>query len=424
MSISESLDTTQPSDIPPQKPSSVLSDGLPVPDESHKEKFRQIVEPHMAIEEDDLALAPAAKRTALVFRGKLLQPASEVYPLLSEKIEAQGYTLFLQRGAKKKDEVLIVEGQVLQRNIKTRWWFHLGLLLVTILTTLAAGATFVGYDLTSMRAAVGDWNTVTLREMYHGGRQFAFPLLLILGVHEMGHYVAARLHKVKVTLPFFIPLPLSGIVPLSLGTMGAVIFITSPFKNRKMLFDVGLAGPLAGLLVAIPLFITGLKTQPTIGIPLEWLQQLHIDRVSVPAFLQWMARTVYDEHQVSLIDRTVFFRHPQALAAWFGTLLTFLNLLPLGQFDGGHVAFALFGRRVAWPLAFSVAAICVMLGLMGYWSAWLIWPLFALLTGLRHPPPHDDITPLGWPRMILGGITIALFFSLIVITPFYSSITR
>lgn len=421
MSISESLDTTHPIDIPEQRPPSPLE---AMPEESHKERFRQIVQAYMTIEEDDLATAPAAKRTALVFRGKLLQSAAETYPQLSEKIEAQGCTLFLQRGPEKKDEVLIVEGQVIQRAVKTRWWFHLGLLIVTVFTTLVAGATFVGYDLDSIRAAVAEQNTVTLREMYNGGRQFAFPLLLILGVHEMGHYVAARLHKVKVTLPFFIPLPLSSLMPLSLGTMGAVIFITSPFKNRKMLFDIGLAGPLAGLLVAIPFFITGLKAQPTIGIPLEWLQQLRVDRVSVPLFLEWVARIVYTDQQVARIDSTVFFRHPQALAAWFGTLLTFLNLLPLGQFDGGHVAYALFGRRVAWPLAFSVAAICVLLGLMGFWAAWLIWPLFAILTGLRHPPPHDDITPLGLPRMILGGITVALFFSLIVITPFYSSITR
>lgn len=421
MSISESLDTTHPIDIPEQRPPSLLE---APPEESHKERFRQIVQAYMTIEEDDLAIAPAAKRTALVFRGKLLQSAAETYPSLSEKIEAEGCTLFLQRGPEKKDEVLIVEGQVVQRAVKTRWWFHLGLLIVTIFTTLVAGATFVGYDLDSIRAAVAEQNTVTLREMYNGGRQFAFPLLLILGVHEMGHYVAARLHKVKVTLPFFIPLPLSSLMPLSLGTMGAVIFITSPFKNRKMLFDIGLAGPLAGLLIAIPFFITGLKSQPTIGIPLEWLQQLRVDRVSVPLFLEWVARSVYTEQQVARIDSTVFFRHPQALAAWFGTLLTFLNLLPLGQFDGGHVAYALFGRRVAWPLAFSIAAICILLGLMGFWAAWLIWPLFAVLTGLRHPPPHDDITPLGLPRMILGGITVVLFFSLIVITPFYSSITR
>lgn len=423
MSISESLDTPSTPDLTEQK-SRLTVPNLPESDENSRiEEFRPIVSDYMTIEEHDFGMAPAAKRMGLIFRGKLLQPAAEVYPALSEKIEAKGFTLFLQRTAN-KDEVLVVEGQVLHRNIKTRWWFHLGLLLVTIVTTIAAGATFVGYDLDSMRAALETSNTVTLRQIYNGGRQFAFPLLLILGVHEMGHYVAARLHGVKVTLPFFIPLPLFSAAPLSLGTMGAVIFITSPFKNRKMLFDIGLAGPLAGLIVAIPLFLTGLEARPATGIPLEWLQQLQIDRVSVPLFLEQVSRIVYNERQVELIDRAVFFRHPQALAAWFGALLTFLNLLPLGQFDGGHVAYALFGRRVAWPLAIMVAALCIMLGLMGFWGAWLIWPVFALLTGLRHPPPHDDITPLGLPRMILGWVTVALFFSLIVITPFYSSLAR
>lgn len=424
MSISESLDPTQPADIPESKPHLSKFAGLPAPEESLRTIFRHIVQEYMEIEEDDLATAPAAKRTALVFRGRLLQPAAQVYLALSEKVEAQRCTLFLQRGSRQQDEILIVEGQVLQRSIKSRWWFHLGLLLLTILTTLTAGATFVGYNLQTIRFAIEEWNTVMLRQIFEGGRQFAFPLLLILGVHEMGHYVAARLHQVKVTLPFFIPLPLSGLMPLSLGTMGAVIFITSPFKNRKMLFDIGLAGPLAGLLVAIPLFIMGLEAQPTKGLPLEWVDQLRIDRVNVPIFLEWVARAVDTEKQVALIDSKVFFNHPQALAAWFGTLLTFLNLLPLGQFDGGHVAYALFGRRVAWPLAFLTAGICIMLGLMGYWAAWLIWPLFAVLTGLRHPPPHDDITSIGLPRMILGGITVFLFLSLIVVTPFYSSFVR
>jgi membrane-associated protease RseP (regulator of RpoE activity) len=214
-----------------------------------------------------------------------------------------------------------------------------------------------------------------------------------------------------VTLPFFIPLPVSN----SLGTLGAVIFIKSPLMNRRVLFDVGIAGPLAGLVVALPLYLVGLRASPSVGNPLAWIEA-GVRGVANPPLLEGLARLVV---HTSNLDRFVFYHHPMALAAWFGVLLTSLNLLPLGQFDGGHVAYALFGRR-AWPLAGITVSLLIAMGLFGAWIAWLVWAFMGLLTGLRHPPPHDDLTPLGPARTAIGLATVLLFFLIITPVPFYS----
>lgn len=383
------------------------------------EQFREVIQAVMSIKE--YGEFPTTQGPVLVYQGDLLQPAAQIYPELRTSIESRGHTLFLQRKGN-LDQVLILEGVIQSRNIRAPWWFHLGLLLATMLTTLYAAALLNGYTTESIRSAVAQSDKLVMLQLYRSARQFAWPLLLILGVHEMGHYIAARLHRVKVTLPFFIPFPFVG----SLGTLGAVIFIKSPFHNRKQLFDVGIAGPLAGLLVAIPIFLWGLEQPPASLIPRQWLPVFN--RVNVPPLLEFIASFTRTEQQVAALDRSVFYNHPQALAAWFGVLLTSLNLLPMGQFDGGHVAFAVFGRRVAWPLAIGVAVSCVivgMSGILGYtnaWPIWLLWPIFALLTGLRHPPPHDDITSVGLPRTILGILTFILLLSMVVITPFYSTL--
>ncbi|MBN1203112.1 MAG: site-2 protease family protein [Anaerolineae bacterium] len=349
----------------------------------------------------------------IIFRGHLQIPAENAYAALCERFRPLGFTPMLQREYD-EEVVIAVEGDVPMRQIKTRPWLHLGLLLITVLTTTVMGAALTGMPTDRFMNALRDWDTVALWHALHDGLPFSLTLLAILGVHEMGHYVAARLHGVKVTLPFFIPLPLSN----SLGTMGAVIFIKSPLMNRRALFDVGIAGPLAGLVLAVPLYLVGLTQQQTVGLPLEWIQA-GITRVSNPPLLHVLANLAVD---VQNLDRFVLYGHPMALAAWFGVLLTALNLLPLGQFDGGHVAYALLGRR-AWPVASATFGLLVVIGFLGGWFAWLIWAFMGLLTGLRHPPPHDDLMPLGWTRTVIGIITACLFLLIIVPTPFYHPYT-
>jgi membrane-associated protease RseP (regulator of RpoE activity) len=272
-------------------------------------------------------------------------------------------------------------------------WLHVALLLATIATTIYAGAFLLQTG-----------GTASLGQILAAGGPFALTLLLILGVHEMGHYVAARYHRVKVTLPYFIPLPIPG----SLGTLGATIFIRSPLQTRRVLFDVGISGPLAGLAVALPLFVIGLLLPPiAFGAPIT----MSFRGVGTPPLLDWLGSLVVTEGSLS---RAILL-HPVALAAWFGVLLTALNLLPLGQFDGGHVAYALVGR-LAWGLA-GVTFFALALGGLLLWPTWLIWAFLASLTGLRHPPPHDDITPLDARRKVVGWLTVLVFALIIMPQP-------
>lgn len=355
------------------------------------------------------------KQRVYIFRGRLRKgtpqpPTRSAYDDIQQRFKPLGFTPMLQR--EHGEEVIVaIEGTLPMRQIQTRWWLHLILLLVTLGTTTIMGAALTGMPVSESWRALQAWDTTTLWSVLKDGLPFSLTLLAILGVHEMGHYVAARLHGVKVTLPFFIPLPVSG----SLGTMGAVIFIRSPLMNRRALFDVGIAGPLAGLVVALPLYLVGLQAEPAIGLPQTWIQA-GITRVANPPLLDAIAPLVVDTGN---LDRFVFYRHPMALAAWFGVLLTALNLLPLGQFDGGHVAYALLGRS-AWPLANLVFFLLLALGFFGLWFAWLIWAFMGLLTGLRHPPPHDDITPLGRVRTVIGIATAVIFALIFVPVPFYT----
>jgi membrane-associated protease RseP (regulator of RpoE activity) len=372
-------------------------------------RLREALDGVMAIAGEQHSFQRGAGKV-YIFRGKLMLPSDTAFDTLRQRFERLGFTPMLQRDHD-EEAVLAVEGRLPERGIKTRWWLHLVLFVITMVTTTVMGAALTGIPPRETWQALRDWNVPVLWPALRDGLPFSLTLLAILGVHEMGHYIAARLHGVKVTPPFFIPLPISN----SLGTMGAVIFIKSPLMNRRALFDVGVAGPLAGLVVALPLFMIGLQAQPATGIPQAWIEA-GIRRVANPPLLDAAGALVVD---VDDLDRMVFYRHPMALAAWFGVLLTSLNLLPLGQFDGGHVAYALLGRR-AWPLAQLTFASLLFLGLFGAWFAWLIWAFMGLITGLRHPPPFDDLTPLGRVRTVVGLVTVVLFALTIVPVPFYS----
>jgi membrane-associated protease RseP (regulator of RpoE activity) len=277
---------------------------------------------------------------------------------------------------------------------------NLVLLVATLFTTLLAGASFAGVD--GYGVLIRAWGTgqwAAIIPALYAGMPFAGTLLFILGVHEMGHYVAARLHGVQVTLPYFIPVPFLG-----LGTFGAFIQMKSPVENRKALFDVGVAGPLAGFVVAVPLMVIGL------------LQSHVVARVGLGTFgssllLRGLAALFLPHAANQAIQLS-----PMAIAAWFGLLVTAINLLPMGQLDGGHVTYAVLGR---WsrPIALVSFGLLVVLGLT-VWNGWLVWALFALITGLQHPQPLNDITPLDWGRRLVGLFTLVLFFLLITPRPF------
>jgi membrane-associated protease RseP (regulator of RpoE activity) len=274
------------------------------------------------------------------------------------------------------------------------------LLLATIVTRLAAGASMRGEDLFG---ALASGNLPFITEIALIGAPFSVTLLAILGVHELGHYVAARWHGVAASLPYFIPLPFAG-----LGTLGAFIALKSPMKDRRVLFDIGLAGPLAGFVVALPLLAVGLMLSPEVpglsgGLTLQALGS----SVLVSGVVDWL-REIPPGSTLAL--------HPVFFAAWLGLLLTSVNLLPVGQLDGGHVAYALLGR---WGHGLALLTFVALIAAGALVSTmWYIWAFFVMLGGLRHPPTMNDLTPLTPFRWFLGLVALLLFMLTIVPAPF------
>lgn len=336
----------------------------------------------------------------IIFSGRYLAPELDgAYDELRRRFQPHGFTPLLRRDAG-RDQVLALLG-VIPTGRTGNPLVNVLLLLVTILTTLAAGAALAGREGLYLALLAGD--AAQAASLARSGAPFALTLLVILGVHEFGHYAAARWHGVTATLPYFIPMPVGG-----LGTLGAFISVRSPMKNRTVLFDIGLAGPLAGFFVALPLLVAGiLLSEPVSGF--------------APGLTQ---RTLGSSALVTLVDS--FFSkagpgqtlslHPVYFAAWIGLLITGINLLPIGQLDGGHVAYALFGRA-AHHVARGAFLLLIVAGLT-LSSTWLLWGLFVLFGGLHHPPPLNDITRLDGGRWLLGLATIGLFFLIIIPAPF------
>jgi len=229
------------------------------------------------------------------------------------------------------------------------------------------------------------------------GWLFSVPLMAILLTHEMGHYLSGRRHDLDVSLPYFIPfIPLA---PLP-GTMGAFIRIRSPIADRQTLIEVGACGPMAGALVAIPMLMLGMAlsearplVEPAKG--LAFGSSIILELCSLIRF----GHLTTDANVVL---------HPTALAAWFGLFVTAMNLLPIGQLDGGHVIYALFGPRWAGKISMIVFVLLIPCGLL-FWPGWIVFALLTLLLGLRHPPPLNAYAPLTKTGYILGWSAIVLF---------------
>jgi membrane-associated protease RseP (regulator of RpoE activity) len=338
---------------------------------------------------------PQPPDQAIRFRGYLQQEPEMAFNELSRRFEPLNYTPTLARGEEGGRQDVLVAVRGVARPRPARASINLVLFLVTVLTTLYAGSLWEGGNLLS-------------------GVPFAFTLLAILGTHEFGHYFVARRHRAAVTLPYFIPMPtLPGF--FSIGTMGAVIQLRSPIRNRKQLFDIGVAGPLAGLLVAIPLLIYGLSTSP-VGPPPAETGYLQEGNSLLYLGLKYLVHgKILPGNGLDVQINSLTF------AAWLGLFVTCLNLLPLGQLDGGHISYALLGRR-AWTLARIGAGALLVLGFMGLtgdgWTGWFLWAGLSLVFGLRHPPPLNDHTPLDSRRKLLGVVMVAIFVLVFIPVPF------
>ena len=242
------------------------------------------------------------------------------------------------------------------------------------------------------------------------GLWYSLTILAILGCHEMGHVVACRYHGVDATWPYFLPAPL----PLT-GTLGAFIRIRSRFPSRIALFDIGIAGPLAGVLVAVPALFTGLMLSDLVRLPDD---QSGLMELGEPLLFQLAARLVFG----AIPDGFTINMHPMAFAAWFGLLATALNLFPIAQLDGGHISYAVLGPRSLWVTGTMMA---VAIGLTFTSSSWIAWTvmlaIMLVVAGPRHPATLDDACPLGPVRYALAVvaiITLVLCFTPAPLEPF------
>jgi membrane-associated protease RseP (regulator of RpoE activity) len=336
----------------------------------------------------DVTVPRQAQQGVIVFTGRLLmKDADRAYDLLAERWAHQDYTPILRKHG---GEIQLIAQPELVKPRPANPWINLGLFVATVLSVLFIGALNEGARPFADPASISK------------GVPFAFTMLAILGTHEFGHYFAARRHKVAVTLPYFIPMPLSFV-----GTFGAFIQLRSPVRNRNQLFDVGVAGPLAGLVIAIPLLLYGLAISPVGPLPTQGNYYLEGNS------LLYLGAKYLIHGQILPGNGLDVMLNPIAFAAWFGLLVTAFNLLPVGQLDGGHVIFTLIGDKIQIVGTLFVAALLVM-GVM-LWQGWFVWALLIFLLGVGHPPPLNDVTPLSRGRKLLALLTIFIF--VLVFTP-------
>jgi membrane-associated protease RseP (regulator of RpoE activity) len=281
------------------------------------------------------------------------------------------------------------------------------LFLLTLLTTTMAGAQSGG-------APVSIFHPLDTLLSLPVGLSFSIPLMSILLAHEMGHFVTARRYGVETSLPYFIPAIVPS--PISIGTFGAFIRMRSLPRTRRAMFDIGAAGPWAGFVVALAAIVVGLKLSQVT--PLD--NSAGGIELGNSVIFWSVARVILgvdpDSVNVNL--------HPIAFAGWIGLLVTTLNLLPVGQLDGGHVVYSMFGARWHRLISRGMWFGCLLMAVvprllhLGYWPGWIMWFLLVLVLGLGHPATQDADTPLAGKRRLAAWATVLLFIVTFAPVPF------
>lgn len=233
---------------------------------------------------------------------------------------------------------------------------------------------------------------LVLRGFWYSG-----TILLILGAHEMGHYLACRYYDVDASLPFFIPVPF-----LQTGTMGAFIRIREPIPQKHMLFDIGIAGPIAGFMVAVPALFLGLALSRVVPLPADTPGMMELGEPLLFKFASWLIWGAQaDGYTINM--------HPMAFAAWFGLLATALNLFPIGQLDGGHISYAVLGPRSTYV---TFAMVVVAAALAYFSMSWIVWTVLTIamliVFGPRHPRVYDEHVPLDRTRLLLAAFAVLM----------------
>lgn len=284
---------------------------------------------------------------------------------------------------------------------------NLTLFLLTGLTTTMAGAYMAGADFSLFHPFLSLVNLAY-------GLSFSVPLMAILLVHEMGHFLTARRNRVQATYPYFIPAPFPSV--FIIGTFGAFIRMKSPPRSRSVMFDVGAAGPWAGMVLAIPVVIIGLKLSQITPLDRSAGGFELGNSILFYGLARWVLGVDPNTVMVNL--------HPIAFAGWLGLFVTALNLLPVGQLDGGHVIYALFGgwhRLISLLSVIACALMAVVPWIVGwpYWGGWMLWAVLLLFLGLGHPLALDTQTPLDPARRLGGWLSLALFAMTFIPVPIF-----
>ena len=353
--------------------------------EEQPEGIREVMDIEVATEE------PTGVR---IFRGRLRTPAAVAYSKLKQAVTARTVPL-VQEDEQSGAAIMLmpkpVEEEALEKPVRP--WVNWLLFVLTVLTTTWAGAAHQGVNL------------LREPERFAVGLPYAIGLLSILGVHELGHYFTARRHGMRVTPPYFIP------VPFALGTFGAFIQMKSPPEHRRALFDIAVAGPLAGLAIAIPALLIGLQSSEVLS-PGSPGATMHMGGTSVGSSFLFalLAKIALGEE---LTQGHLLRLSPLAFAGWLGLFLTALNLLPVGQLDGGHIARSLFGRRTATTIG-SVAMWSLLLLALFVWPGLMMWAIIVFFLAGTSATPLEDLTPLtpgrrwlGYAAFLLLGLILA-----------------
>lgn len=278
----------------------------------------------------------------------------------------------------------------IRKKFQHNWFLNISLFFLTLASTTFMGTLWVG-NLKPYVNLKELFIQVTAIKTILEGLKFSIPLLFILLAHEMGHYLACRKYRVDATLPFFIP------VPFGVGTLGAFIKIKEPFPSKRVLFDVGVAGPIAGFIASIPFAVVGIWTTKIVHFapqegdifmqdPLLFKILIYLKFGSIP-------------NETMLLNSFIF-------ASWIGLLATMLNLLPFGQLDGGHIIYSLFGRFQR-KIVFPLYLILLILGI--YWLGWFFWAVIIILMNPFHPRIWDEALPIDRKRKIVGIIVLLIF---------------
>ena len=282
---------------------------------------------------------------------------------------------------------------------RDRRWLHALLLVLTIgSTTLAGAGHYAAFTLDFQARDV----PLSFGALFLHGFWYSGTILAILGCHELGHYFACRYYDVDASLPFFIP------APLLTGTFGAFIRIREPIPTKRMLFDIGIAGPIAGFLVVVPALIIGLSMSRVVEVPADF-SGVSLGEPLLFKLVSWLLwGSPPDNYSLNL--------HPIAFAAWFGLLATALNLFPVGQLDGGHISYAVLGRRSSHV---TLVMLAVAAGLVYFSTSWIVWTVMMVVMlfgfGRHHPRTFDEDEPLDRSRQILAAV--ALLMLIVCFTP-------